>query len=125
MAQEMMSDHVMKLFSIEKFKKFQSDAIKSLFDRKDVFVGQPTGSGKSMVFLTLPFLNGVVVESFVPGGNVHGREESIFIDTKKCVIVVSPLESLMSDQIKSLEVKGIRSVKLKQVMDEEVQEVRI
>ena len=31
----------------------------------------------------------------------------------------------MSDQIKSLEVKGIRSVKLKQVMDEEVQEVRI
>ena len=53
------------------------------------------------------------------------ERKSIFIDTKKCVIVVSPLESLMSDQIKSLEVKGIRSVKLKQVMDEEVQEVRI
>ena len=54
---------VAKLFTISNFKEFQKKAIKSLLDGNDVFVGQPTGSGKSLVYLSLPFLYGKVVET--------------------------------------------------------------
>ena len=103
---EVMFDAVKKLFSIFEFKEFQLDAMKSLLNGKDVFVEQPTGSGKSLIYLALPFLHGKVVKTPLTSSSlcIHGRKDSINIESNKCVLVVSPLESLMSDQTAKLKI---------------------
>ena len=60
----------------------QKRAIASFMKGNDVFVSLPTGSGKSLCFAILPF-------AF---DELHGRKGSI-------AIVVSPLISLMKDQV--------------------------
>ena len=40
---------------MEELRQFQKDAVFSMLERRDVFVCQPTGSGKSLVYLSLPF----------------------------------------------------------------------
>ena len=60
----------------------QNSAVLSFLRWNDVFVSLPTGSGKSLCFAILPF-------AF---DELHGRTGSV-------VIVVSPLISLMKDQV--------------------------
>ena len=60
----------------------QTSAIASFLKGKDVFVSLPTGSGKSLCFATLP----------LAFEELYGRKGSI-------VIIVSPLISLMNDQV--------------------------
>ena len=105
------------LFCFEKFRNFQIKAIKELLDGKDVVVCQPTGSGKSLVFLCLPFFYGSVFNDKKNESNrtnivAHGKKESIYMTTKKCVLVIAPLESLMTDQMKKLSSLGISSLKV-------------
>ena len=63
-------------------KSQQKRAITSFLEGNDVFVSLPTGSGKSLCFALLPF----AFDDFLR------REGSI-------AIVVSPLISLMKDQV--------------------------
>ena len=63
-------------------KSKQKRAITSFLEGNDVFVSLPTGSGKSLCFALLPF----AFDNFLR------REGSI-------AIVVSPLISLMKDQV--------------------------
>ena len=80
-----------------KVKDQQKQAILAAYNGKDVFVFLPTGFGKSVCFQILPFLFDHKL------GLTDGTK-------KKCVIVVSPLVSLMVDQVRSLKRKGIHAV---------------
>ena len=77
-------------------KAQQREAVKHVWDGKDVFVLLPTGFGKSIIYEVLPFLFDFSL------GRVHGQ-------TKSLVIVASPLVSLMADQVSSLRHRGVEA----------------
>ncbi len=73
------------VFKFEEFRPFQEDIIKHILNGQDALVVLPTGGGKSLCY-QLPAL--------------------IF---KGLTVVVSPLISLMQDQVMKLEQSGIRA----------------
>ena len=77
-------------------KKEQREAIKLLYQCKDVFQWLPTGFGKSICFQVIPFLFDYKL----------GRIESP-LPQRSVVVVVSPLVSLMVDQVTSLRLRGV------------------
>ena len=72
-------------------KAEQRACIKSVYEGKDVFLWLPTGFGKSLCYEVLPFVLGHKLE----------RQDCL-------VIVVSPLVSLMTDQVQSLRRRSVR-----------------
>ena len=76
-------------------KAEQLDAIKCIYDGKDVFLWLPTGFGKSICYETLPF-----VFSYKHSDSGTGGGCSV-------VLVVSPLVSLMVDQVANLRSRGV------------------
>ena len=73
-------------------KAEQTASIRHVYEGRDVFVWLPTGYGKSLCYQVLPFL-------FDHAGR---RTDSL-------VIVVSPLVSLMVDQVHVLRQKGVKA----------------
>ena len=73
-------------------KTEQRDCIKHLYEGKDVFLWLPTGFGKSLCYEVLPF----VLDDKL------GRHGSV-------VIVISPLVSLMVDQVRSLRQRSVNA----------------
>ena len=73
-------------------KPEQKACIKYVFDGKDVFVWLPTGFGKSVCYEVLPFLFDKKL----------GRDNSL-------VVVVSPLVSLMVDQVRTLRSRSVKA----------------
>ena len=94
---------VCERFGIQKLNQQQEEAIRCIaLENKDVFVNLPTGFGKSMIFQGLP----EVFASLEPV-----RERNI-------VIVVSPLVSLMKDQVSRLTSLGISAICLSDIITE-------
>ena len=81
----------------------QRESIKAFFDGKDVFVNLPTGFGKSFIFQCLPIIADVV------HSKPHGSS----------VVVISPLHSLMEDQVIYLNNMGIPAIAITNVEDPE------
>ena len=79
-------------YSSMSLKPEQKECIKCIFDGKDVFVWLPTGFGKSICYEVLPFMFDKNL----------GTDNSL-------VIVVSPLVSLMVDQIRSLRSRSVKA----------------
>ena len=80
----------------------QAEAVTKVLEGHDVFVSVPTGYGKSLVYQLLPFC----VEEILKRA---GREVSL----TPCVLVLSPLTALMSDQNSKMKtVTGANSVLL-------------
>ena len=77
-------------------KSKQLEALKALYQGKDCFVWLPTGYGKSLCYQLLPFLFDY------KRGRINAPEADLSV-----VIVVSPLVSLMVDQVSSLQSHGI------------------
>ena len=77
----------------------QVDAITTFLHGKDVFVSLPTGSGKSVCFALLP----IVVDALKAVVGVPCKRKSI-------LVVISPLISLMEDQVARFSARGISSV---------------
>ena len=80
-----------------KLKDQQVEAISAVYDGNDVFVFLPTGFGKSICFQVLPFLFDHKL------GRVGGQD-------RHAVIVVSPLISLMVDQVRALKKSTVEAV---------------
>ena len=74
-------------------KTEQRDCINHLYEGKDVFLWLPTGFGKSLCYEVLPFVM----------DDKLGRHGSI-------VIVISPLVSLMVDQVESLRQSSVNVI---------------
>uniref|UniRef100_A0A060T609 DNA 3'-5' helicase n=1 Tax=Blastobotrys adeninivorans TaxID=409370 RepID=A0A060T609_BLAAD len=87
-------DEVMRVlrskFQLSSFRKHQKEAINATLSGKDVLVLMPTGGGKSLCY-QLPAL--------VKSGK-----------TKGVTIVISPLISLMQDQVEALQNKGVNAI---------------
>ena len=78
-------------------KQEQLEAIKAIcVDKKDVLAVLPTGFGKSLIYQILP-----AVFDFLHDrkGGLHTSKQK----TGSVVVVVSPLNALMKDQVKKLE----------------------
>lgn len=73
----------------------QSDIIMSFIKGHDLFVVLPTGSGKSMCFVTLPLVFKRLIE---PSDQIKFP----------IVVAITPLTSLMKDQVKKYGGKGLR-----------------
>ena len=74
----------------------QLEAVKLLYEGQDVFLWVPTGYGKSICYQMLPFLLDVKL----------GRTRLPSCE-RSVVLVVSPLVSLMVDQVSSLQKRGV------------------
>ena len=77
-------------------KEKQSEVIKSIHEGKDVFAWLPTGYGKSLRYQFLLFLFDFQL----------GRTRA-FATERSVALVISPLVSLMVDQVCSLQAHGV------------------
>ncbi|MDD3145650.1 MAG: RecQ family ATP-dependent DNA helicase [Candidatus Gracilibacteria bacterium] len=87
-------ENILKLkFGLENFRDGQKEIIDSVLNKKDTLVFMPTGGGKSLTYQ----LPGVVLDGLV--------------------IVVSPLISLMKDQVDKLNSLGLRAELINSTID--------
>ncbi len=82
----------------ERIKPEQLTAIQSLLKGINVFMSVPTGFGKSLVYQLLPFCAERLLHS------------SSWEFKTPVVVIVSPLVSLMHDQVSKLAAKGVNAV---------------
>ena len=83
---DMACDRVLERFKLENLKDLQRKASEKLVNGEDVFVIQPTGSGKSLIYRSSSMAIDIV-------------KQTTF---KSIAVVISPLTSLMQDQVKFL-----------------------
>jgi superfamily II DNA helicase RecQ len=76
-------------------KSEQIEAVRHMYNGKDVLLWLPTGFGKSVCYEILPF-----IMDYRPGRCGSGQR------SYSTVLVVSPLISLMVDQVTSLRQRG-------------------
>ena len=82
---------LIKLSEDIELKKEQEAALRAVVvEQKDCLCVLPTGFGKSLIFQLIPLL----------WDSMHGRTDSV-------VLVVSPLNAIISDQIQKLQTRGI------------------
>ena len=84
-------ERILETFQIESLKDLPREALEKLVSGRDVFLIQPTGSGKSLIFQSAPIFFDIVRPKCV----------------KSIVLVISPLVSLMLDQVRFLKSLGI------------------
>ena len=87
-------DILINVFGHHQFRPGQQELVEGLLDKKDVLGVMPTGSGKSLCY-QIPAI--------------------LFSGT---TLVISPLISLMKDQVTSLKLRGITAAFLNSSMEE-------
>lgn len=93
------------LLQVEKFYEDQEKALRQFFRGKNVFFSAHTGYGKSLVFQAIPILADVLA------GKVIGTS---------VVVVISPLTSLMKDQVQTINQRfGISAAAIYDGQDDE------
>ena len=89
------------VFGVERLRDGQQQVIDSVLDGKDTLAIMPTGSGKSLCYQ-------------IPARMVDGT-----------TVVVSPLISLMKDQLEKLESMGIRAAQVNSSLNREEEEAAL
>ena len=92
---------------IEELKDKQKEAIMSFASGKDVFVALPTGYGKSLCYQVLPVLFDAL--------RGHSTPTSV-------IIVVTPLTSIVKDQVSHLEDKQLPAVHVTSAVGESTED---
>ena len=87
-------ERVLECFKLQNLKDSQREELQNIVKGQDVFVIQPTGSGKSLIFQSAP----IVFDTVRPLTNA-----------KSIALVISPLASLMQDQVCYLKSVGIKA----------------
>ncbi|XP_062573982.1 ATP-dependent DNA helicase RecQ-like [Saccostrea cucullata] len=80
-------ENVETTFGIEKLNAFQQEAIDALMNKRDVFVGTKTGSGKTIIYQSMGVLNKEMV-----------------------TVVIAPLQSIMEEQVDRLNKTGMSAI---------------
>ena len=103
-------DNLERLFGFKPYR-YQEEALKAIYNKKDVLICQPTGNGKSFVFQAYPFF----FQCSKTDVNIQQQSlAEISKEMKFFVIVVCPLNSLMEDQVGKMKVKGVAAIALDQ-----------
>ena len=97
---------VSQKFCIRELDALQKEAIIQFEEKqRDVFINLPTGFGKSLIYQALPLVFDAM----------HGKGH--------IVVIVSPLVSLMKDQVQKLKYLGISAVTLSDIEEEDAKAV--
>ena len=83
------------ILQLESFHPLQIRCLKAVYERKDVVAVMKTGSGKSAIYQAAPYLCGVR----------DNRADLI-------VLVITPLNSIMQDQVRQMGERGIKAAYL-------------
>ena len=95
-----------KFLNVEKFYPDQEEALRNFFQGKDLFFSAHTGYGKSLIFQAIPIIADVLEDQLIGTSTV---------------LVISPLLSLMKDQVRNInENFGISAAAIFDDQDEEV-----
>ncbi len=95
-----LNECVKSLPFIDRLKDQQRLAIISLLQGKDVVCILPTGFGKSLIF------------------QLYTSTKLKIKETVPCILIISPLKSVVEDQIKELSKFGLSAIAMAQVLDE-------
>ena len=96
---------VREQFEIENLLPEQEIALREFLGGQNIFVNLPTGYGKSLIFQCLPIAEDALFEK--PRGS-------------SVVVVISPLRSLMEDQIRYLNNMGVPAIAITDEEDVEI-----
>ena len=94
---------VCNMFGISTLSNKQEEALNHFFSGRDVFVNLPTCYGKSLIFQAVPIMADLIYKK--------GKGSSL-------MIVISPLKSLMEDQVCSLRKMNIPAVCVTEAHDD-------
>lgn len=96
---------------VSKLKKEQKDALVAFASGRDVFVSLPTGFGKSLCY------------SCLPGVFARLRSTACSSDSSielfPIVVIVSPLVSIMKDQTRDFNQRGLSSIYVTSSLDQD------
>ena len=98
-------DRVCETLKIQSLYPEQEQCLRELIGEKDVYASLPTGYGKSFIFYTAPIIADEVFK------RTRGTSK---------IITISPLKTLMEDQIAFLKSLGLSAIALHEEQSEEV-----
>ncbi len=96
-----------RLLGYTRLREGQELAIREFLKGKDFFVSLPTGSGKSLCYMILPYIFNFI----------RGRCDSM-------VLVVSPIIAVMQDQVDILHTKGVKAVYVGSALAPVIEEIK-
>eukprot|EP00795_Rhopilema_esculentum_P010124 gene10124-18787_t len=93
------------MFGISSMHEEQLEALRHFFRGKHLYFSAPTGYGKSLIYRVIPFVNDYLMDQ---------------LTLPSCILVVTPLQSLMLDQVSKLRALGINTAAIYADQSEEV-----
>ena len=109
---EALTEVLQEIWGFSDFRPLQQEAMEAVLARRDSVVVMPTGGGKSLCFQAPALVD--TPDSMLEGGAGGGTAAS---GRRGFALVVSPLISLMKDQVDGLRVDGVDAAYLNSTLD--------
>ena len=106
-----LQSEICRVFGLKELRSYQVEVFYNLICKKqDCFVSHSTGSGKSLCFQAWPLLQ-FLFKNFDASENlsVGSVTKNFFDNDDHAIIVISPLTSLMDNQMNFLNKNGIKA----------------